>query len=425
MSCFTTLALAVALTMVGHAAAQPNSVEECQAKFNLAVQDFTATLDDKCEALVVFSKCLDAFPSDTTAEMILFNQNNKACEKTWKATGKPSIRTKRGNLQMSVDDSKQVTFYRHRRDEINVFDMHTAIETLQAALDATQKELATVKDNTAAEIKKLQDEVATSIKDGQATTKQSVDSSIKAMQDATDKAIDDIKDSSATLTQSVDDLSTKVDDSVKQLKVDVEADIAAVEKKISDSSAKSDKAVSDLDTKIDGDVKKSIAEVTKLAKSPDRPVHLWSGTPKASNRGENWHNLKLDGTDFDTAMPYFRKVSATHFKIEKSGLYKIEVNLMTHTNSRCWAQMQVNAGGKWINDGTHTYAYSWKQTSFTVMYPIKAGEQVYARVYVQPGCGNPYVYHGGTTSTHSRFQMMYMGQYASKCTGTRCFIPTP
>ena len=32
---------------------------------------------------------------------------------------------------------------------------------------------------------------------------------------------------------------------------------------------------------------------------------------------------------------------------------------MTHTNSRCWAQFQVNIGGQWANDPTHTYAYSW------------------------------------------------------------------
>ena len=59
-----------------------------------------------------------------------------------------------------------------------------------------------------------------------------------------------------------------------------------------------------------------------------------------------------------------------------------------------------------------------KQTSFTLVYPVKAGQQVYSRVYGQ-SCGNTYTWHGGK---HSRWQMAYVGQYASKCSGGRCII---
>ena len=60
-----------------------------------------------------------------------------------------------------------------------------------------------------------------------------------------------------------------------------------------------------------------------------------------------------------------------------------------------------------------------KQTSFTLVYPVKAGQQVYSRVYAQPSCGDPYIWHSGK---HSRFQMTYVGQYGSKCSGGRCII---
>ena len=97
----------------------------------------------------------------------------------------------------------------------------------------------------------------------------------------------------------------------------------------------------------------------------------------------------MDYTEIDTLAPYAKKISATHFKVLRDGIYKFEAHLITHTNGRCWAHYQLNVGGYWVNDPTNTYAYSWKQSTHTVEWPVKAGQDVFARVYAQPNCGNP------------------------------------
>jgi len=401
-------ALAVALALAGTASAA-NSAADCKADFDAEISGFSTTMKAKCTALVTFSKCLGEFPRDSTVEMELVTKNEKACEAQWKEVGTPQVRTKRGDFQIQVDDAKDITFYRHRRETINVFDMNEDLVATKKELAEAKKAVAASKDELAAAKKAIADKSAADAK----TLEAAVAAAIKKLEDST-------KTSIAKVNSDAADAQAKVDATVKQVKADAAAQTKSMEQKLKDSEAKSNKAVATLSTKVDVDVKKSIDDVKKgLA---DVPVHMWSGYPKNHNRGQNWQNFLLDYEEINTLSPYAQKVSGTHFKVLKNGIYKFEVNIMTHTSNRCNAHYQINIGGEWINNPTHTYAHSWKQTSYTLQWPVKAGQQIYSRVYAQPGCGNPYVWHSGR---YSRFQMWYVGQYGKKCVGPQCRIPTP
>jgi len=405
MSRFATLALGAALALAGTASAAANQAQ-CKAEYDAVATDFAATLDDKCAALVAYSKCLDGFPRDTKMEMELFEKNDKACNSHWIKVGTPKVHNVRGNLEVEVDDSKDTTFARPRRAAIKVTSIASNIDDLKEKNAAVQKELAAGIAELAAAKKELADQGADSAK----KLEDKVIAALKKMQDSTDAAITQASTDAAALSKAVDG-------SVAQLKSDTTKQIDAAVAKTKSAVDKNAKAVADLGTKVNVDVKKSIDDSKK--KMADKPIHIWSGMPRSHSRGENWANFILDYTDFNTAAPYFKQESSTHFRVQKAGVYEFTVNILTHTNGRCWAQFQINAGGQWINDPTHTYAHSWKQTSFTITYPIKAGMQVYSRVYVQPGCGNPYRWH---QMKHSRWQMAYVGQYGAKCSGGRCII---
>jgi len=401
-------ALAVALALAGTASAA-NSAADCKVDYDAAVWA-ASTKKAKCTVLVAYSKCLGEFPRDSTVEMELVTKNEKACEAQWKEVGTPQVRTKRGDLSLSVDDAKDIAFHRHRRETINVFDMNEDLVATKKELAASKVELTAAKkaiaDKSAADAKTLEATVAAAIKKLEDSTKTSID-----------KVNSDAADAQAKFDATIKQVKADAAAQAKQAKADAAAQTKSMEQKLKDSEAKSNKAVATLSTKVDVDVKKSIDDVKKgLA---DVPVHMWSGYPKNHNRGQNWHNFLLDYEEINTLSPYAQKVSGTHFKVLKNGIYKFEANLMTHTNNRCWAHYQINIGGQWINDATHTYAYSWKQSTFTLEYPVKAGQTIYSRVYAQPNCGNPYVWHQGK---HSRFQMWYVGQYGSKCQGPKCTI---
>merc|ERR1719230_1136261 len=128
------LCVAVAATIalvhgVSHTAADKNA-KECELNYLNESSVISITTAERCEALVRFSKCLSKFGSNSAAENTLFNQNAKACEPYWNSMDAPVLRTARGNLEMTVENAKDVKFHRHRRDTISVFEMNKKIDDL-------------------------------------------------------------------------------------------------------------------------------------------------------------------------------------------------------------------------------------------------------------------------------------------------------
>jgi len=243
-------ALALALALAGTATAA-DSVKECKDDYVDAVFIAT-TIKAKCTALVAFSKCLGEFPRDSATEMELVSKNEKACEAQWKEVGTPQVRTKRGDLQLGVDDAKDITFFRHRRETLNVFDMNEDLVATKKELGETKKELAEAKKEVAASKVEL------------AAAKKAIEAdvaaAIKKLEESTNKAISKVNsDAAATAKVNKDAAAAaqaKVDAAVKQVKADAASQAKSLEQKLKDSEAKSTKAVSTLSTKVNVDVKK-------------------------------------------------------------------------------------------------------------------------------------------------------------------------
>jgi len=317
------------------------------------------------------------------------------------------IETAAGNVNVRVARAKEFRATRDMEQTASLFAVKEDVDTLKDDFKGAQsamefnKLLAPYVGNSINRIDDLNKDMA--------ATKSKVD----GISSAVDKKV------AALAKQLGDDAKKRADDMEKKMALltaaneKLKKDLEAAQSKVSTDLGKK---VDDLSTKVNADVKKSIDEVKKGM--ADVPIHMWSGYPRSHNRGSGWANLNLDYTEFDSLAPYAKKISATHFQIQKNGLYKFEVNMMMHTSSRGHSGYQINVGGYWVNDRTHTYAYSWKQHTHTVWWPCKAGQTVYSRVYVS-NSGDPYKWH---QTKHSRFQMTYVGQYGSKCSGGRCTI---
>lgn len=230
-------------------------------------------------------------------------------------------------MQLTVDDAKQVTFFRHRREEINVFDMNAAITDLKMEM-ATMKALVTktktdVDAKVTADIKKLQE--ATTI-------------GIKVATDAAASAKSDVAAA------------------VKKVTTDVAGSIS---KAATDTTTKLNAAASSTDGKLAA-LKKTIPDAKALAISAvEKPIHMWSGGPKAHRRSTGWHDMDYSRVDFETAAPYFKKLSNTRFVALQDGIFEFSANTMGHSNNRNWMQFQFYVNGKNINGGQHVYAHSW------------------------------------------------------------------
>jgi len=211
--------VALAFLPVAIFAAVPESVNDCRVDHHNANKDVTAGLPERCQFLVDFSKCLSQFPEseEMLKEMQDTTKNLANCESVWKTVAGPEIRVARGDLSMTVDEAKDIKFYRHRRDELSVFDMNNTITDLFAIIADLQKQL----DNKASA--SVVDDVDTKI----AALTKSVDDSNTDISDAMEKLSSEIKDE-------VDEVKSEVDQTVK----DLEAKTADA---ITDASASQDK----------------------------------------------------------------------------------------------------------------------------------------------------------------------------------------
>jgi len=197
-------AIIAVLGPVASLGAEVTSALDCKQVYDTATSDFG--LEKQCQALVEFSKCLSAFPESGLMENELFKRNSKACEPFWKAAGEPTMRTKRGNFQLTVDDAKQVNFYRHRREEINVFDMNAQIVELQQMVATLTQNMTNVEDSVQVKIDDLKQEQKEALDDKS-------DELDKKSADLDTKLTQGMEANKNALDQTVGDLSDKVDQS--------------------------------------------------------------------------------------------------------------------------------------------------------------------------------------------------------------------
>ena len=234
---------------------------------------------------------------------------------------------------MTVDDAKSVKFYRHRREEISVFDMNSDVAELKTALASMKTALAA----TEAMVTKTKNDVEVNVK-----------ADIKKLQDDTAKGIDGLKTKVATDISAV---KTNVAGSLKSA-------ASATDTKLRSATSATDTKLAAMKKTVDAAASKSdIAAVTKLIANP--AVHMWSGGPKAHNRGAGWADYDMSRVDYDTSKPYFQKISNSRFRALESGLFSYEVDSMAHTDARGWKHFQFNVNGKWVNGNTHYYTHSW------------------------------------------------------------------
>jgi len=213
------------LALVASVNAEVTSASDCQTDYYAVLTNFDIPLTTakRCEALVVFSKCLGQFPADDAKEALLFEKNSEVCAPYWDNVEAPSVRIARDNMQLSVDNAKEIEFFRHRRQSISVFKMNEKITGLLSTVDDLKQQLVDQKqeseDRSAATAKDFQDSAAATAKD---------------LQDLEKK----LSDAKAALEDSVDDLSDKVD----QAKSDT---AAALNQAKSDTDAALDQAKKD------------------------------------------------------------------------------------------------------------------------------------------------------------------------------------
>merc|ERR1719230_1802680 len=235
------LCVAVAATIalvhgVSHTAADKNA-KECELNYLNESSVISITTAERCEALVRFSKCLSKFGSNSAAENTLFNQNAKACEPYWNSMDAPVLRTARGNLEMTVDNAKDIKFHRHRRDTISVFEMNQKVTELLAEvqklknanvqLKAQAEEQRTTFENQlaakSAELDEKSTELETKLTQKVDDAKESLDNNIVDLQDKVDtsasdvaKALDDFRKNATATTQALSrDIVATVDTKLK------------------------------------------------------------------------------------------------------------------------------------------------------------------------------------------------------------------
>jgi len=228
---FSNIMVATAiLAFVASVNAEATSAEDCQMDYWRLTEDLTLTTAQKCEALVVFSKCLGQFDADEGKESLLFQKNSKTCESYWKNDEPPSVRASRDNMVMTVDNAKDIEFHRHRRETISVFTMNEKITDLLATVEDLKAQLVS---SAAATAKDLQGKLD--------AKSDELDRKSRELADAFD-------DKSKAIDQTVADLESKVDDSVKSTDKQLTDAKKATDTQLNDAKKTTDKQLADAKT---------------------------------------------------------------------------------------------------------------------------------------------------------------------------------
>lgn len=225
---------------------------------------------------------------------------------------------------MTVDDAKQVTFYRHRREEVNVFKMNSQISALETQLASMAVMVKEAKD------------MATK-------TKTDVDS--KVTKDIATLKASTAKDLLAVKTNVAGSITTAA---------------AATEQKLKAAATDTAGKITTLSNKVAATAlttKNEVAAVAKGVTSP--PIHMWSGGPKSHSRGSNWADFTYDRVDFDTLQPFAKVLSKTRFVALQSGYFRMSVDAMAYTANRGQKHFQFMVSNRNINGNSHYTNYGW------------------------------------------------------------------
>lgn len=102
----------------------------------------------KCSILQVYSKCLGKLPADEAAEhepRLVEFQHAAKCEGYDDAAPKVGA-TESGDLKFTVDHEREAVFYRHRRQEVNVFTMNSEMQQLKRDQEGFETESRTAQE---------------------------------------------------------------------------------------------------------------------------------------------------------------------------------------------------------------------------------------------------------------------------------------
>jgi len=212
---------AVALLFYVGAAEAAAAGKVCEDAFDNLIKD-ASTQEAKCSALQVYSKCLGALPAENAKEhepRLVSFQHAIDCSGLDFDVVAPKMRaTKDAELAFTVEHEKGAMFYRHRREEVNVFTMNSDISQLKTDMEAFETKVST----DAAAAKEEQDAAVAA-----ATTKLNEDfAALKTELETAQSALD------TKLTTAQSALDTKLTNANTKLKEEMTALIGSEIKKI-------------------------------------------------------------------------------------------------------------------------------------------------------------------------------------------------
>merc|ERR1712166_1303702 len=261
------------LALVASVNAEVTSASDCQNDYYGVLTNFDVPLStaQKCEALVVFSKCLGQFPADDAKEQVLFEKNSEVCAPYWDNVEAPSVRTARDNMQLSVDNAKEIEFFRHRRQSISVFKMDEKITGLLDTVDVLKQQLVDQKQES-------EDRAAATAKDLQDLEKKLSDAE-EALEDSVDDLSDKVDQAKSDTTAALNQAKSDTDAALEKSKKDATATNVVLKKSLTD-------AVDEKLKPIAGAEKAIAALKTTRYNNPKIPVFrvaVWSTYSQASS----------------------------------------------------------------------------------------------------------------------------------------------
>jgi len=183
----------------------------------------------------------------------------------------PVVRSARDNLEMTVDDSKDIRFFRHRREAVSVFDMNTQLQEMAQTIKDLTKELASQKEDVKESVAKSVDDLTSKLDDkSEELDKKSADLKTELTKKSADlktELTQGMEVNKNALDQTVEALTDKVDQSAA-------ATTAALDKSKKDTTAALDKSKKDAAT-ANTVFKKTITD------SIDSKLKPFSGAEKA------------------------------------------------------------------------------------------------------------------------------------------------
>jgi len=221
--------------------------EVCDELFNQASFAAATTTDPNtaiCSALAEYSKCLGALSGN---DAFLHEPRLTAYQQTVDCGAydhtPPIIKTTDKHLEFIVDDQKEATFYRHRRETVNVFGMRKDIDDLEGefatselARAASEKAIKDSQDNLDA---KLTQDVKTANAD-LLDAMLKLDTKLTGAGDTLESALTD------KLSKTSDDLTGAISKLQKDLSAETDALSSKVDQVEKDLNAAVDKKIGDI-----------------------------------------------------------------------------------------------------------------------------------------------------------------------------------